>query len=297
MESILYDKKENGVCICRVCPRQCRILPSRKGWCRTRWNDHGLLKTLTYGLITSVALDPIEKKPLAWFHPGSRILSLGSWGCNMNCTFCQNFEISQKEAESRKLSPEKVLRLAQSLTVEGNIGVAWTYNEPSLSLEFIRDTAPLIKKAGMVNVMVSNGFISSEALDILLPLIDAWNIDLKGWAPDFYRNICGAARRPVLETIQHTVGKSHVELTNLVIPGKNDDPATFEEMVKWIRSLNQDIPLHITRFFPCWHLTDCPPTPLSTLVSLGQIARKYLSHVKIGNVSEEELDEYQWVNR
>lgn len=297
MESILYDKKENGVCICRVCPRQCRILPSRKGWCRTRWNDHGMLKTLTYGLITSAALDPIEKKPLAWFHPGSRILSLGSWGCNMNCTFCQNFEISQKEAESRKLSPEKVLRLAQSLTVEGNIGVAWTYNEPSLSLEFIRDTAPLIKKAGMVNVMVSNGFISSEALDILLPLIDAWNIDLKGWDLDFYRNIRGAARKPVLETIQRTVGKSHVELTNLVIPGKNDDPATFEEMVKWIRSLNQDIPLHITRFFPCWHLTDCPPTPLSTLVSLGQIARKYLSHVKIGNVSEEELDEYQWVNR
>ena len=297
MESILYDKKENGVCICHVCPRQCRILPSRKGWCRTRWNDHGMLKTLTYGLITSAALDPIEKKPLAWFHPGSRILSLGSWGCNMNCTFCQNFEISQKEAESRKLSPEKVLRLAQSLTVEGNIGVAWTYNEPSLSLEFIRDTAPLIKKAGMVNVMVSNGFISSEALDILLPLIDAWNIDLKGWDPEFYSNICGAARKPVLETIQRTVGKSHVELTNLVIPGKNDDPATFEEMVKWIRSLNQDIPLHITRFFPCWHLTDCPPTPLSTLVSLGQIARKYLSHVKIGNVSEEDLNEYQWVNQ
>lgn len=297
MESILYDKKENGVCICRVCPRQCRILPSRKGWCRTRWNDHGMLKTLTYGLITSAALDPIEKKPLAWFYPGSRILSLGSWGCNMNCTFCQNFEISQKEAESRKLSPEKILRLAQSLTVEGNIGVAWTYNEPSLSLEFIRDTAPLIKKAGMVNVMVSNGFISSEALDILLPLIDAWNIDLKGWDPEFYINICGAARKPVLETIQRTVGKSHVELTNLVIPGKNDDPATFEEMVKWIRSLNQDIPLHITRFFPCWHLTDCPPTPLSTLVSLGQIARKYLSHVKIGNASEEDLDEYQWVNQ
>ena len=138
----------------------------------------------------------------------------------------------------------------------------------------------------MVNVMVSNGFISSEALDILLPLIDAWNIDLKGWDPDFYRNICGAARKPVLETIQRTVGKSHVELTNLVIPGKNDDPATFEEMVKWIRSLNQDIPLHITRFFPCWNLTDCPPTPLSTLVSLGQIARKYLSHVKKRNSLE-----------
>lgn len=122
MESILYDKKENGVCICRVCPRQCRILPSRRGWCRTRWNDHGMLKTLNYGLITSAALDPIEKKPLAWFHPGSRILSLGSWGCNMNCTFCQNFEISQKEAESRKLSPEKVLRLAQSLLWRETLG-------------------------------------------------------------------------------------------------------------------------------------------------------------------------------
>lgn len=296
MECTLYDKEEGGVCRCRLCPRHCRILPSQRGWCRTRWNDHGTLKALTYGLVTSAALDPIEKKPLAYFHPGTVILSLGSWGCNMNCAFCQNFEISQKEPESRKVSPEDVLRLARALTAEGNIGVAWTYNEPALSFEFIRDTAPLIKEAGLVNVMVSNGFISKEALEALLPLIDAWNIDLKGWNPDFYQTVCGAARNPVLETIQRVHEMSHVELTNLVIPKENDDPQCFEDMVRWIGSLSPAIPLHITRFFPRWRMTDRPPTPVSILVSLGEIARKYLNHVKIGNVSDRELAEYHWRN-
>lgn len=296
MESVFYDKEEGGACRCRLCPRRCRILPSQRGWCRTRWNDHGTLKALTYGLVTSAALDPIEKKPLAYFHPGAVILSLGSWGCNMNCAFCQNFEISQEEPESRKVSPDDVLRLARALTAEGNIGVAWTYNEPALSFEFIRDTAPPIKEAGLVNVMVSNGFISKEALEALLPLIDAWNIDLKGWHPDFYKTICGAARNPVLETIQRAHEVSHVELTNLVIPKENDDPQCFEDMVRWIGSLSPAIPLHITRFFPRWRMTDHPPTPVSTLVSLGKIARKYLAHVKIGNVSDRELAEYHWRN-
>lgn len=296
MECAFYDKEEGGVCRCRLCPRHCRILPSQRGWCRTRWNDHGTLKALTYGLVTSAALDPIEKKPLAYFHPGAVILSLGSWGCNMNCAFCQNFEISQKEPESRKVSPDDVLRLARALTAEGNIGVAWTYNEPALSFEFIRDTAPLIKEAGLVNVMVSNGFISKEALEALLPLIDAWNIDLKGWHPDFYKTICGAARNPVLETIQRAHEVSHVELTNLVIPKENDGPQCFEDMVRWIGSLSPAIPLHITRFFPRWRMMNRPPTPVSTLVSLGEIARKYLNHVKIGNVSDQELAEYHWRN-
>ncbi|WP_297013662.1 AmmeMemoRadiSam system radical SAM enzyme [uncultured Dialister sp.] len=296
MECAFYDKEEGGVCRCRLCPRRCRILPSQRGWCRTRWNDHGTLKALTYGLVTSAALDPIEKKPLAYFHPGAVILSLGSWGCNMNCAFCQNFEISQKEPESRKVSPKDVLRLARALTAEGNIGVAWTYNEPALSFEFICHTAPLIKEAGLVNVMVSNGFISKETLEALLPLIDAWNIDLKGWHPDFYKTICGAARNPVLETIQRAHEVSHVELTNLVIPKENDDPQCFEDMVRWIGSLSPAIPLHITRFFPRWRMMNRPPTPVSTLVSLGEIARKYLNHVKIGNVSDRELAEYHWRN-
>ena len=296
MECELYDKNEKGICLCRLCPRRCTILPSQRGWCRTRWNDHGTLKALTYGLVTSAALDPIEKKPLSYFHPGSVILSLGSWGCNMNCLFCQNYEISQKEPESRKVSPQDVLRLARTLTAEGNIGVAWTYNEPTLSFEFIRDTAPLIREAGLMNVMVSNGFISSEALDVLLPLIDTWNIDLKGWNPDFYKNICGAAGNSVRETIEKAAALSHVELTNLVIPDENDNPREFEEMARWIGSLSPAIPLHITRFFPRWRMTNHPPTPISTLVSLGKIARKYLSRVKIGNVSEEELAEYHWRN-
>lgn len=144
--------------------------------------------------------------------------------------------------------------------------------------------------------MVSNGFISKEALEALLPLIDAWNIDLKGWNPDFYKTICGAARNPVLETIQRAHEVSHVELTNLVIPKENDDPQCFEDMARWIGSLSPAIPLHITRFFPRWRMMNRPPTPVSTLVSLGEIARKYLNHVKIGNVSDRELAEYHWRN-
>lgn len=296
MECALYDQEEGGICLCRLCPRRCRILPSQRGWCRTRWNDHGRLKALTYGLVTSAALDPIEKKPLAWFHPKSRILSLGSWGCSMNCLFCQNWEISQREEESRKVTPERILRLAEALTAQGNIGVAWTYNEPTLSFELIRDTAPLLHQAGLVNVMVTNGFIGEEALDLLLPLIDAWNIDLKGWDPLFYKSICGASREPVLKTIQKAQAVSHVELTNLVIPEENDDPETFEDMVRWIASLDRDMPLHITRFFPRWRMMNHPPTPVGTLVSLGNIARKYLSRVKIGNVSEDELAAHHWDN-
>lgn len=214
----------------------------------------------------------------------------------MNCLFCQNWEISQREEESRKVTPDQVLRLAEALRVQGNIGVAWTYNEPSLSFEFIRDTAPLIHEAGLVNVMVSNGFISEEALDLLLPLIDAWNIDLKGWNPLFYKSICGASRNPVLKTIEKAQAVSHVELTNLVIPGENDDPGQFEDMVRWIASLDRDMPLHNTRFFPRWRMMDHKPTPISTLVSLGHIARKYLTRVKIGNVSEEDLSARHWDN-
>ena len=296
MESAYYTKEEGGSVLCGLCPHRCRIPPSGRGWCRTRWNDHGQLKVLTYGLVTSAALDPIEKKPLAFFHPGSRILSLGSWGCNMCCAFCQNWEISQKEPESRKVTPDQVLRLARALQAEGNIGVAWTYNEPSLSFEFIRDTAPLIKEAGMVNVMVSNGYIEEKPLEDFLPYIDAWNIDLKSWDPKFYRAICGAGRDDVLRTIQMASKVSHVELTNLIIPGENDDLDQMEHMAAWIASVDKNMPLHITRFFPRYRMMDRGPTPISTLVSLGRIARKHLTRVRIGNVSDEDLLLHGWRN-
>lgn len=296
MEAAYYEKKENGACLCRLCPRHCLIQPSRRGWCRTRWNDHGTLKTLTYGLVASAALDPIEKKPLAFFHPGSLILSLGSWGCNMACQFCQNWEISQREPETRKMTPGQVLRLAVFLQGEGNIGVAWTYNEPTLSFEFIRDTAPLIHKAGMVNVLVSNGFIEEAPLHDLLPLIDAWNIDLKAWDPEFYRSICGAFIDPVKRTIREAAAVSHVEVTCLVIPGKNDSVQDMKEMAGWLSSISPNLPLHITRFFPAYRFDDIPPTPIPTLVRLGRTARQFLNRVRIGNVSDEDLRRAGWKN-
>lgn len=296
MESAFYKKLSGGTAVCELCPHHCRIPPSGTGWCRTRKNDHGELKTITYGLVASVALDPIEKKPLAYFHPGSMILSLGSAGCNFCCSFCQNWELSQSDPDMRPFTPRQIVRLARSLYAEGNIGVAWTYNEPTLSYEFIRDTAPLIQEAGMVNVMVTNGYINPKPLEALLPYISAWNIDLKAWEPAFYSALCGGQRDAVLSTIKTCAKVSHVELTSLVIPGENDNLGQFEEMCKWIADINPEIPLHITRFFPHYKMTDREATYISTLVSFGVTAKKYLSHVQIGNVSGGELLMHGWKN-
>ena len=212
MEAVFYERNTDGSIVCHLCPHECQIPLNHRGWCRTRLNDHGLLRAVTYGMCTSAALDPIEKKPFAHFHPGSRILSIGSMGCNMCCPFCQNWEISQAEPAFRRMTPKDVLDLAISTRKEGNIGVAYTYNEPLLSYEFIRDTAPLIKEAGMVNAMVTNGCVNEEPLTALLPLIDAWNIDLKTWDPELYRS-WGGDLSTVKRTIVRASEVSHVEIT------------------------------------------------------------------------------------
>ncbi len=291
MEAAYYEKQADNACLCRLCPHHCLIPDGRRGRCLTRKNEQGRLQALSYGRIASLALDPIEKKPLACFHPGSRILSLGSWGCNMACRFCQNWEIASREAPAESFSPQQVLALALSLKKEGNIGVAYTYNEPSTWYEFIRDTAPLIRKAGMVNVMVTNGFIEEAPLKSLLPFIDAWNIDLKGWNGNFYRTICGAEKEPVMKTILLAARVAHVEITHLTISGENDDPEDMDALAAWLATIRKDIPLHITRFFPQHHMQNHPPTPIRTLIQLRETARKHLSRVYIGNVSREELGE------
>jgi pyruvate formate lyase activating enzyme len=295
MEAAYYTKGEKGTAYCALCPRHCVIPVGRRGFCQTRWNDHGVLKARTYGLVSSAALDPIEKKPLAYFHPRSKILSFGSVGCNMCCPFCQNWQISQEEPATRKITPDQAVRMAIELKKEGNIGIAWTYNEPSLSFEFIRDTAPLIHEAGMVNVMVTNGFIEAAPLSDLLPWIDAWNIDVKTWDSNQYCQLGGS-----LETVKRTIEKaqasSHVEITSLIVPGENDSVDMMKEEALWIASLSPDIPLHITRFFPAYHMTDKKPTSLSVLADLGNAARAYLHHVNIGNASPEELRREGWRN-
>lgn len=283
MEAMYYQKEGAGSVRCLLCPHHCLIPPGRTGKCHTRRNADGTLTLLTYGQCASAALDPIEKKPLRHFHPGTQILSLGSPGCNLACPWCQNWQISQAIPVCETITPESVYRTAVSLRETGNIGVAWTYNEPCTWYEFIRHTAPLIQSAGMVNVMVTNGYIEKEPLAELLPFIDAWNIDLKAWNDATYRHYCQGTLEPVKETIRAAAARQHVEVTCLIIPGLNDDPGDMDNLAAWLASLRPDIPLHITRYFPRYHMTEAP-TPVATLQTLQAIAAAYLKHVYIGNV-------------
>lgn len=268
---------------CFLCPHHCRLAPGQKGRCHTRYNDNGTLRSLTYGQCSALALDPIEKKPLRQFHPGSMILSVGSWGCNLSCAFCQNWQIAQEKPPTRYISPDELTNLAIEQKRNGNIGVAFTYNEPILSYEYILDTAPLLHRAGLYTVMVSNGYIAEEPLRHLSPYIDAWNIDLKGFTNTFYQTLCGGTIEPVKRTIALAATVSHVEVTTLIIPGCNDSPDEMKQEAEWLASLNPDMALHITRYFPCYRCAT-PPTPPDTLYALADIAKTYLSHVYVGNV-------------
>ncbi|MDE7112902.1 MAG: radical SAM protein, partial [Acetatifactor sp.] len=242
-----------------------------------------------YGLITSIALDPIEKKPLQDFHPGSMILSVGSYGCNLRCPFCQNHEISMADKgvlETEYISPRQLADTALTWKEQkraGNIGVAYTYNEPLVGWEYVRDTARLVREYGMINVLVTNGTASQKVLEELLPWIDAMNIDLKGFREEYYRKLGGD-----LETVKAFITRAaescHVELTTLIVPGENDSPEEMEAQAKWISGLNPAIPLHITRFFPRYRMKDREATDVDQLYCLARIAERYLERVYVGNV-------------
>ena len=239
-------------------------------------------------LVTSLALDPIEKKPLARFLPGSRILSVGSLGCTMHCPWCQNYQIAQpadpSSVPAREMSARELAEMAASYEDEGNIGLAYTYNEPLLHWRAVLDCAREIRSHGMRNVLVTNGLISSGNLAQLAPFIDAANVDLKGYTQDVY-DICGGTLEMVKSTIAqlHDAG-AHVEVTTLVIPGLNDDSELMGDEAQWIASISPDMPLHLTRFFPCYKYFDRRPTPLETLYELQEVARRHLSDVLLGNV-------------
>ncbi|MCL2774059.1 MAG: AmmeMemoRadiSam system radical SAM enzyme [Oscillospiraceae bacterium] len=266
---------------CILCPHYCVIVNNRLGYCNTRRHINGELIVENYGQVTSLAFDPIEKKPLYHFRPGSKILSVGSYGCNMKCAFCQNYSISQIRAESEYITPEKLADL--SADTPDNIGVAFTYNEPTIGIEYILSAAPMIRNNGQNVVLVSNGQINSEPLTELLPLIDAWNIDIKAFRPEFYRRYGGD-----LETAKHTVDAasqvSHVEVTTLIIPGENDNEDEIAALARWLAGISTDIPLHLSRFFPQYKMTDKPPTPKETLLRFAEIAKLRLKYVYIGNV-------------
>ena len=275
--------------ICQVCMHHCALEPGQTGLCRARKNMGGEIVCENYGRITSLALDPIEKKPLYDFHPGSMILSVGSYGCNLRCPFCQNHEISMadgKGLDTGQVSPEQLADLALMWKAQkraGNIGIAYTYNEPLVGWEFVRDTARLVREYGMLNVLVTNGTASQEVLEELLPLIDAMNIDLKGFHEAYYRKLGGD-----LETVKAFIARAqencHVELTTLIVPGENDSPEDMEAQAKWIAGLRPTIPLHITRFFPRYRMRDREATDVEQLYRLAGTAERYLEKVYVGNV-------------
>lgn len=269
---------------CDLCFHHCQLEEGQTGFCRARANHGGQIVSLNYGRLTALALDPIEKKPLRRFHPGSQILSVGSFGCNLRCPFCQNASIAQVgvDAQTRDVSPETLVQIASDLRERGNIGVAYTYNEPLVGYEYVRDCAALVHDAGMVNVLVSNGTTSETPWHALLPLIDAVNIDLKGFTSDWYRQLSGD-----LETVKRNITIAaqvcHVEVTTLIVPGKNDSPDEMAKEAQWLAGIDPTIPLHISRFFPRHHMSDLGPTPVSTVYHLADIARKHLRYVYTGN--------------
>ena len=218
------------------------------------------------------------------FEPGSRILSVGGYGCNLSCPFCQNYEISMcaADAETVRLSPEELAGKAAELKEKGNIGVAFTYNEPMIGYEYVRDTARIVRSAGMKNVVVTNGSVTEEILEEVLPFVDAMNIDLKGFTEDFYRKL-GGDLETVKRFIRRAAASCHVELTTLIIPGENDTPEQMRELSAWTAGIDRNIPLHVTRFFPRWKMTDRPPTRVCTVYELADIARERLAYVFTGN--------------
>ncbi len=273
--------------VCSLCPHACRLQEGQTGLCAARTNVGGTIVCTNYGKLTSIALDPIEKKPLYHFHPGSVILSVGSYGCNLLCPFCQNHEISRAKAGELRVEDVPPARLAEFAADTrqryGNIGVAFTYNEPLVSFEYVRDCAKLLHEKQLAVVLVTNGQICAEPLEELLPFVDAMNIDLKGFTPAFYDWIGGD-----LATTKATIARAvaagvHVEVTTLVIPGKNDDEKEMDAEAGWLASISHEIPLHLSRYFPRYHC-EIPVTPVATLERLQRIAKKYLKYVHLGNV-------------
>lgn len=269
---------------CPLCFHHCQLEPGQTGLCRARANQDGKMISLNYGKITSLALDPIEKKPLRRFHPGSYILSVGSFGCNLACPFCQNHEIAAAgpEVPARDVPPDRLVELAVSLLDRRNIGIAYTYNEPLVGYEYVRDTARLAHEAGLLNLLVSNGTLEEEPFLDLLPLLDAINLDLKGFSPDWYRTL-GGDLETVKRSIQLAAGCCHLEVTTLVVPGCNDTDQEMEALSLWLAAISPEIPLHVSRFFPRHRMAHLSPTPVEKVYHLAEVARHHLRYVYTGN--------------
>jgi pyruvate formate lyase activating enzyme len=265
----------------------CRLEEGQLGRCHARRNVEGFVVAANYGKITSLALDPIEKKPLYRFYPESKILSVGSYGCNLSCSFCQNHSISmvgEVETETITLTPEELADKALELRAYGNIGVAFTYNEPLIGYEYVIDTAIILRERDMKTVVVTNGSVTKEIGQELLSYVDALKIDLKGFTKEYYKKIDGD-----LDTVKNFITlaakECHVELTTLIVPDENDSGEEIRQLSRWVASVDEHIPLHLTRFFPRWKMTDRNATDVNKIFELTSIAREYLKYVYEGNCS------------
>jgi pyruvate formate lyase activating enzyme len=289
-EALIYEKLPGSRVQCHTCQWHCKINAGKYGVCGAYQNRDGVLVSLDYGVVSSLAIDPIEKKPLFHFHPGSSVFSMGSLGCNFHCKHCQNWEISRADVNAnqgncREIKPETAVKLALD---NGCQGIAWTYNEPGIWLEYVLDTARLAREKGLYTALVTNGYFSPEAINVLGPYIEAYRVDIKGFTDAFYRDIAGVSQwRGILEVTKQARQKwdMHIEVVTNIIPGYNDDVDQLSGIAAWIRDeLGELTPWHVTRFHPAYLLTDVPATPLSTLDRACEIGEKAgLKFIYVGN--------------
>ena len=294
MEALLYAPLEKDAVRCFLCAHRCKIAVGRRGICQVRENRGGRLESLVYGQLVAQHVDPIEKKPIFHMLPGSRAYSIATVGCNFKCRFCQNADIAQMPTDhqgaivGQKVTPEAVVADARA---NGCASIAYTYTEPTIFFEFALDVARLARAAGLRNIFVTNGYMTAEALDMLLPVLDAANVDLKSFSKDFYKETCGARLEPVKETLKRMkAGGVLVEVTTLLIPGANDDPEELKALARFVaKDLGPDTPWHISRFHPTYRMMDRPVTPVETLNRARDIGMAAgLRYVYIGNVSSSE---------
>ncbi len=283
-ESLFYSKLKNDFVRCELCPHFCVISENGLGLCKVRKNIAGKLYSLNYGKTVAFGVDPIEKKPLYHFYPGSLTLSIATTSCNFKCQFCQNHEISQSVTDGRNISPELILDYCKSKNIKI---VSFTYTEPTIWFEFILDACKILKANNIKTVLVTNGYINPKPFELLSKFIDAMNIDLKSFNNDFYKDICGGTLAPVLQTIKTAFQKNiHIEITNLVITDLNDNADEFRDLVNFIKNINNEIPLHISRYFPVYLLKN-KMTSLDKMLEFYEISRKDLSHVYLGNINND----------
>jgi pyruvate formate lyase activating enzyme len=281
-EADYWKARSDGRLACLLCPHVCRLDDGDTGLCNARRREGDRLYSLNYGRITSLAMDPIEKKPLYHFHPGSQILSIGTFGCSFRCPFCQNAEISQGRPHTREVTAEEVVKAAKAYS---SVGIAYTYNEPMIWMEFVKETAALARREGLKNVVVSNGYVNPKPLDDLMPDLDAANIDIKSIEESFYHKLCRAKLRPVLDAcVRMRRAGIHVEVTNLIIPGENDSDENFSKLRDWVHdNLGADTPVHLSAYHPMYRFT-APPTPVDTMERAFEIVSRKLRYTYLGNV-------------